>query len=432
MGYISTVRTISGGILIISLCACGGGSPQQAQLPTDAHVKPAVAPSTSPVVAAQAPAVDPATIPVAEKVIAANLDGEGPDELLLYNKGGLSLWGQGESGLFPLNLPLSSESVPLQGAPNRMTVADLDRDGREDILLGYGMARGALTPPISVAALRLKGQSGSHQQVLNLLFQTSSERPEVTALEVTEKSGARTPDILLVHFDSKYFVSAKILELQGGGDPLSAPVQVRSLTQARMATSWAMGAVEVQGKPVLVAGRPYGDEKLAPGDLHVYQGDKKERIPTQLGVRSVAIGDGDGDGAPEVYFGDGWHYEYGTKARGRLSFSRKTPEGWKTELIEDTKGQYEIAQIQLADVDGDRRPEVIAAGDKYISLYWKAEGGWQTRRLADGSHFALTRTRSGLALAIPGNPVKLVSLEAGRAGGAPVSRDVSPPGTDRK
>lgn len=444
MGYITRVHTISASALLWMMGGCTQPSPQQAQLPTDASAPKSTqtvsalpaqsAPNTSSVSteAAAGGAAEGAQWPAAEKVIAANLDGEGPDELVIYNKGGLSLWAQGEKGLYALNPKLATPEVTLEGAPNRMTVADLDQDGREDVLLGYGMARGALTPPISVAALQLKGESGAHALAYSMLYQLKSERPEVTALELADVGGTGSPSVLLVHFDSKYFVSAKMLELEKGPAALSAPVQVRALAQARMATSWAIGKVERTGKPVLVAGRPYGDEKLAPGDLSVVQGESKERIPTQLGVRSVTIGDGDGDGSPEVYFGDGWHYEYGTKARGRLSFAKKTKEGWKTELIEDTKGQYEIAQIQIADVDGDKQPEIIAAGDKFIRLYWKEKQGWMTRSLASGSRFALTRTRTGLALAVPGTPMTLVSLEAGRTGGTPVSREVSPPGVDRR
>ena len=59
-------------------------------------------------------------------------------------------------------------------------------------------------------------------------------------------------------------------------------------------------------------------------------------IPTLRGVRTVASGDVDGDGTPELLFGDGWHKAYGKKARFRPSIARYADaSGWTVELVQE-------------------------------------------------------------------------------------------------
>lgn len=446
------------GFCVYSLSACSSPPPQSAQLPdgsTTTANKSAAVPEVAAKPAETTPPPTPAGWPTAELVVAANLDGEGPDELVVWGPSGLTLWAQGESQPYAMTLSPDASEEKLEGAPNVMIVQDLDKDGRDDVLLGYGMTRGALNPPVTLAALRLKGESGKHKRTVDILYRVSSERPQVTGLSVADVLGDARPEILLSWFDSKYFVTTMAFFLRTDGDPLSPPpgnakaspyLTGTPYARMRMATSWAFGTLGTQAKgktpakASMVLGRPYGEEKLSPGDIFVLTGppgkmETRELIPAQLGVRSVTIGDGDGDGTSEVYFGDGWHYEYGTKARGRLSVSsldpaQKGPGRWLTRLIEDTQGQYEIGQIVIDDVDGDQKPEILASGDKFIALYWFEEGGWKVRKIADGSNFAVTRTSKGKAVAIAGKPLRLV-LIGGRTDGAPVSKTVSQPGTVR-
>ncbi len=173
-----------------------------------------------------------------------------------------------------------------------------------------------------------------------------------------------------------------------------------------------------------------GVERIALGGLvvvvHEAGGDEAGRL-TGIGVggggelgETFSVGDGDGDKTAEVYFGDGWHFDYGKVARGRLSVAHKTRSGWQTELIDDTPGQYEIARIALEDVDGEDGPELIAAGNKYINLYKKGKHGWSWRRLADGSSFALAQLEAGWHLVVPGTPIQLIPLKAGRGTEQPV------------
>ena len=373
-----------------------------------------------------APEKTAATWPPCSFVIAADVDGNGNDELLCWYNGGLSFWNSGDQGPYETVLSAVAFEERIAGIPNLATKADLDRDGRDDVIIGYGMGRGKKEVPVQVVALRVKGESGNHRQVMNLLYQATSYRPQVVGLAIADLEGSSRPEIFLAHHDSKYYVAAFVLRLASGPDPLAGPFKARRLARIRMASSWAAGRLPGRKKASLFVGRPYGEKKLEPGDLFLLRGTRRVHIPTRLGVRSVAFGDADGDGVPDLLFGDGWHHEYGRKAEGRLSIARLEPGGWTTRLIQRAPDQYEIRRIRVLDVDQDGHPEIVAAGNRHIDLFWHAKSGWMVRRLADGTDFELARFGGVWHLVVPGTPIRVLSLDGARSGGVPVSPNQEP------
>ena len=366
-------------------------------------------------------------------VSAGNLDGEGDDEIVCWNIGRISIW-QRAAAEWREVYPASGgaeDAVPL-GMPSRLLVADIDGDGRDDALFGFGAAKGSGSAPVELVAVRVKGQGAARRRVTTTLYRAQPQRPEVTGLEAADLDGDGRPEILLAHFDDRYQVAVSVLSRLPGADPLGGLLPVRSLGRIRMATAWAAGRLAGERSPAIAVGRAYGDERSDPGDLFLLKGEERIHVPTQLGVHSVAIGDGDGDGTTEIYFGDGWHREYAAKARGRLSVARRRADGsWASELIEDTAGQYEIRKIVIGDVDGDGKPEILTAGNIYVSLFWRSKDGWMMRRLADADDFAVARLGGQRVLVLPGRPIVLLPLKGAKSGGAPVSppppaRETSP------
>jgi len=120
-------------------------------------------------------------------------------------------------------------------------------------------------------------------------------------------------------------------------------------------------------KNLLFVGRVYGDSIGDEGDAYILDGNIKTNLKVRRGVKSaIKVGDGNNDGKNEIYVGDGWHQNYDKIARGRLAM---IGEDLTYRLIEDIKGQSNIEQIEVADIDGDGRNEVLAAGNRFFRIY---------------------------------------------------------------
>ncbi|MDT9047074.1 hypothetical protein RSW36_28555, partial [Escherichia coli] len=74
------------------------------------------------------------------------------------------------------------------------------------------------------------------------------------------------------YFDSKFNVTSAIARHSAQG------WQLEKLASIRMATSYARGDVDGDGKPDLVVGRIYGDDKGIDGDAFVLAPDGKRTV----------------------------------------------------------------------------------------------------------------------------------------------------------
>ena len=176
--------------------------------------------------------------------------------------------------------------------------------------------------------------------------------------------------VLLAYFDSKYNVTSVVAK-RG-----AQTWEVSKIASIRMATSYARGDLDGDGALDLVIGRVYGDDKGLDGDAFVLAQDgTRKRIPTTRGMRSLAIVDGDGDGRPEVFIGDGWHQSYADHARGLLTWARYSGSELETALIEDTAGQYAIERIVPATIDG--KPAIVTVGTNYVRVFQRAGDRWR-------------------------------------------------------
>ena len=249
--------------------------------------------------------------------------------------------------------------------------------------MAFGMGRGFADAEAEVVLL--KAAAGG--TIAHPLWSFAGPRTQITALLPWPREDG-TKDVYVAAFQDRFLVRGGVLPRDGG-----APKWLEGHT-VRMGMYRAVGDFDGDGRTETAIGRLYGDEKDSDGDLRVLDDDGTvQRIETLRGVRAGGSGDLDGDGRPELLFGDGWHKNYGKLARYRPSVSRWTASGWTTELLEESSDQYAVEQIGVV---GGR---VVAGGNLSVTIYEANAEGWVKRGEAAAS------TATGTWTAVPGGLV---------------------------
>ncbi|HSD86270.1 MAG TPA: VCBS repeat-containing protein [Kofleriaceae bacterium] len=252
-------------------------------------------------------------------------------------------------------------TTPATDGIQRLVAADLDGDGRAELYAGWGQTRDHMDTKAKVTVHRLDKGSLTAETVLA----PETTRQEVVALVPMKDAKS----LFIAYFDSKYMVTSTIAQKGAQGWAASKVAQLRT------ATSYARGDVNGDGKPDIVVGRVYGDDKGVDGDAFVLAADgTRTKIPSTRGMRSIAVIDADGDGKPEVYMGDGWHQNYGQYAHGLLTRAKFAGGAFQTDLVEDTVGQYGIEEIVPATVDG--KIVLLTAGSNYTRAFMRTGDHW--------------------------------------------------------
>jgi uncharacterized Rossmann fold enzyme len=258
-------------------------------------------------------------------------------------------------------------SAPVPGGILQLLATDLDGDKRAELYAGWGQTRDHMTATAKITQYRWE----KGKLVEDLVVAPTTSRQEVTALVPMLDNNA----LLIAYFDSKYMVSTTIATKGAQGWTTKAVASLRT------ATSYARGDLDGDGKPELVVGRVYGDDKGVDGDAFVLAADgTRKPIPSTRGLRSIAIIDTDRDGKGEVFMGDGWHQNYGQHAHGLLTWAKAEGAMFKTELVEDTPGQYEIMKTLPATIDG--KLVLVTQGSHYVRVFWRAGTAWKGLTIA--------------------------------------------------
>ena len=299
-----------------------------------------------------------AAVGAASRAAIGDLDGDGKNEIVLADAENLRV-------IDPSGKQLASTPVP--GGIQVLIVADLDGDRHAEVIAGSGLSREHKDATARVTIYRL-----DHGKLVEepVLAPQTSRAEIVELLPIAEPK----PALLIAYFDSKYTVRSVIAQHGSTGWTTS------DVASIRMATSYARGDLGT-GKPELVVGRVYGDDKTADGDAFVLAADgTRTPIPTTRGVRSVAVADLDGDGKAEVYLADGWHQNYGQIAHGLLTCARRTESGFRSELVEDTAGQFTVGRILTAKLESGLA--LVTMGNLYVRAFTRDGDRWHGLTIA--------------------------------------------------
>lgn len=286
-----------------------------------------------------------AAIGTAARAVIADLDGDGDRELVVVDAKNLRALDRAGREI---------ASAQVTGGIQVLAAADLDGDGRAEILAGWGTSRDWRDATARITVHRL----GAKGLVEETIVAPQTPRADVAAIVPLEDRS-----VLVAYFDSKYSVTSAIAKREATG------WQLATLASIRMATSYARGDIDGDGTPELVVGRIYGDDLETDGDAFVLAADgTRTKLPTTRGLRSLAIVDGD------LYVGDGWHQNYAREADGLVTRIHHERDGFHAELVEDTAGQFSIDRIVPATVDG--KTILVTLGNRYVRAFRRDAERW--------------------------------------------------------
>ncbi|MEW5852762.1 MAG: VCBS repeat-containing protein [Myxococcota bacterium] len=292
----------------------------------------------------------------AVKVAGGDLDGDGKSELVVATAAQLRVLDTAGR---------EKASVPTPGGAQLLSVVDLDGNRRGCILVGWGMDLAHRDAAARVSVYRLERGHLVEETVLT---------PPTTRAEITTllHVGGSPPTLLITHYVDKYDTRSVYAARTVEG------WKIQEIARIRMASAYARGDVDGDGKPDVVVGRPYGDDRTADGDIFLLRPDgTRVPIPSLRGVRALTVADSDGDRLPEIFYADGWHMDYGRVARGQLSWARWDKGAFTREVIEDTPGQFTLFKVLAADVDGDGTPEIVTQGSAYARVFKRVGSQWK-------------------------------------------------------
>ncbi len=285
-----------------------------------------------------------------------------PERTIAYDPGTVSILDHTARGF----TPLWTDSLP---APlSHAVIGDLTGDGRPEVAVALGWGT-----YVDSTAVHLRLIHPAEGYRVEEILRRPTPRSQVTDLQLVDLDSDGRPELQLSWFTSTYFVATARIARRGDG------WEVRDLPEVRMAMSRLVYSERPGDEPQQIVGRIYGDALGDLGDLFIADGSGRRMLPSWQGVNALAAGDTDGDGRAEVVLSDGWHMNYGRLARARLALLRPGPAGWEYELIEDVVGQNRLGPIAVADLSGDSRPEIVAAGNLWFRLWSRnrREGRWE-------------------------------------------------------
>ncbi len=296
----------------------------------------------------------------------ADLDGDGRSDLVVSEGGGtisicqnIGVSGVLNSNSFAAPIVLS---VGSNSAPNGVTVADLNGDGKLDVIVCDRInAQLAVFQNLSSG-----GTLTANSFAAPVYFAVGADPRNVA---VRDLDGDGYPDIISVNAASG---TVSILHNTGAAGPITtnsfAPRV--NLTAAGNVEGLAIGDLDGDGKPEVVVADDAGyvsvfQNHCTPGNLSLNTFAPRLDLPAQNYTLGVAIGDLDGDGKPEL-ISTAYLPQTMSVYRNLSTPGILTTNSFATPVDYAMPGRGHA--IALADINGDGKPDIAEVTELASSL----------------------------------------------------------------
>ena len=295
----------------------------------------------------------------------ADFDGDGDDVIFTFNDG-IARWNDKEH--------------EIAAQPLCASVYDWDKDGKEELFVGYGSSRKYRNQPAQV-------------------WQYSNQE---TKLVWKGEIHAMISDMHTTN-DGLFIVRSNSNQEMEGGFLDIATGKMNVLHTQKL----ALRQYPLSNESVLV-GRVYGDKPRSDGDL--FYSNTKIKIPTKRGVRAIELADINQDQKKDLLISDGWHFQYGTNAQARVVLY-EGPDFKERRVIANFDDDYSVNRIEVSD-DGKM---ILAIASKFGYVLFLDDLGWKSYKLpeiGERGSMSFLHSSKGLEIAVSGERGGIFSVSS--------------------